>query len=219
MLHLAPDVAVARAFYAEVLPDADVEIEPLPEAALARGAPARWIGAIAVNDVTQIVAKWVARGATQLAPIVRVGGGTFATVRDTGGAVVALTTASIAPQPPMIVWSHLDTRDAETAFGVYTDLFGWHPIESLQRSGAGSVMQFAWKLGGQSVGSYADIGSRPGIRSGWMFHFRVDDLDSAANAVRSCGGAVLADATAPSGARAVVCDDSQGAGFVLSNDP
>ena len=215
MLHRASDVSAARAFYTAVLDDTDIEISQLPEAALARGARAHWLGAIGVDDVAEAVAMWVARGAAQLGAIQRDARGAFATVRDPGGAVIALTTPSSAAHGPTAVWSHLDARNAETTFEVYAALFGWRTTESVELGRARRMRYFAWNDGGPSVGSYAELADRPGIHPGWLFHFAVHDLDSAVDAVRSLGGVVLADADTPSGARVVVCDDAQGSGFAL----
>jgi predicted enzyme related to lactoylglutathione lyase len=225
LLHRARDVAAARTFYAAVLGAGDLEIVPLPESAAARGAPSHWLGAIAVEDVAQAQTQLVARGATQLGPVQTDARGAFAVLRDPGGALVALTTPttstmpSAAPLRPATVWSHLDARDAESTFGVYAALFGWRSTERIELGSAGSMMRFSWEARGRSVGSYADLASRPGLHPHWLFYFLVASLDDAVRAVHAHRGVVLADVVTPNGARVVVCDDPHGGGFALSDDP
>ena len=216
VVHRARDVAAARGFYTAVLGAhaIDMEIVPLPEAAAARGAPAHWLGAIGVDDVARVRDQLVARAAQPLGPIQQDARGAFASLRDAGGAAIALCSpSSTAPRPP-IVWSHLDAHAAEATFATYSALFGWQRTEAIDLGAAGVVQQFAWQAGGPSVGSYADLATRP-HHPMWIFHFRVASLDAAANAVRTHGGVVLAEVTTPDKARVLVCDDPHAGGFAL----
>jgi uncharacterized protein len=219
LIHRARDVAAARAFYTAVLGAADIEIVPLPEAAAARGAPSHWLGAIGVDDIEQTLTQLVARGATPLGPTQRDARGAYATVRDAGGALVALTTPSAVPLSPATLWSHLDAHDAESTFGVYATLFGWRSTERVDLGAEASMTRFAWEAGARSVGSYADVPANSGRHPMWVFHFRVDSLDDAVRAVRGHGGVMFADLKTATGARVVVCDDPHGGGFAISDDP
>jgi predicted enzyme related to lactoylglutathione lyase len=49
----------------------------------------------------------------------------------------------------------------------------------------------------------------------WLFHFGVDSLDRAIDAVRAGGGYVVGPIALPNGERVAVCDDSQGAAFAM----
>jgi predicted enzyme related to lactoylglutathione lyase len=218
--HRARDVLAARAFYGAVLGDAEIAILPLPEPAAARRAPAHWLGAIELDDIEQALVRLLACGATLVGPVQRDARGAFATVRDAGGALLALITPAAAPRRPVaVVWSHLDARDAHATFGVYSALFGWQPTELIDFGHAGRVAAFAWEEGGLSVGSYSDTATRPSVHPQWLYQFRVDDLESAVQAVRAQGGVVLGDVTSPNRGRVVVCDDPQGGAFAIGDGP
>jgi predicted enzyme related to lactoylglutathione lyase len=219
------DAPAARAFYAAVLgEDAPVTVFPLHEQALARGARPHWLGFLEVDDVERAIAAFTARGATQLGPKwVNAAGLEAATVRDPGGAILALakppvstrdsrTTASAGPR---ILWYLLHTADVERAKTNYRELFGWEFKEPLVLNPHGTFHPFAWEAGGPAVGSMTDVADRAGVHPHWLFHFRVADLDRAAAAVRAGGGLVLEPVTLPSGDRLAVCDDAQGAAFTL----
>lgn len=212
------NVAAARAFYAALLGDhgADIEIEPLPEAVAARGAPAHWLGHIGVDDVEAAARAFVERGATRLGPTRPLaGGGEVAIVRDPGGAVVAVATRPPAPAPTSVVWHGLNTTDLARAAACYRDLFGWEITSQLDLGPLGVHQRFTWQSGGADVGSMADIAGRPGVHPHWLFHFHVPALDPALAAVRAAGGLVIAPIELPSGDRIAVCDDPQGAAFAL----
>ncbi|MEZ4428745.1 MAG: hypothetical protein R3A51_13765 [Nannocystaceae bacterium] len=201
IVHRAHDVDAARAFYAAVLgeePAAQLEVVLVPKAAAARGAPAHWLGAIGVDDVDDALAQLCARGATQLGPRCDDGRGVFVTVRDGGGALLALTSTATA-SGPAVAWSHLDARDAAATFAGYAAIFGWRTTGRLDLGPAGEVTRFAWRAGGPSVGSYADVAARPGVHPQWLFHLPVSSLHAAQATVRARGGVVLADVTTPGG--------------------
>src|SRR3954468_24757547 len=89
------DPDAARAFYANVAgidfaTSPELGLWPLHEQARARGAPAHWLGHIAVDDVDREVARFVAEGAERLGPTVRTGdGATYAALRDPLGSVIS----------------------------------------------------------------------------------------------------------------------------------
>lgn len=215
------DVEAARAFYASLLGDvgADLDIEPLPEAAAARGAPAHWLGHIGVDDVEAAARAFVERGATRLGPTRPLAGGEAAIVRDPGGAVVAVATKPSSPTSTSVVWHGLNTTDLERAAACYRELFGWQTTDRLDLGALGVHHRFAWHAGGTNVGSMADIAGRPGVHPHWLYHFRVPALDPALTAVRAAGGVVMSPIELPGGDRIAVCDDAQGAAFALREAP
>jgi predicted enzyme related to lactoylglutathione lyase len=225
-LHLrTTDVDAARAFYAAVLGDAALNIVELHEQAIARGARPHWLGYLDAGDVDRALATFVERGATPLNPkMVRPAGLELeaATLRDPGGAVVALArplgparAREGAKSGVDVVWFVLNTADVERAKASYGELFGWELKPPVDLAGVGVIHPFAWERGGAAVGAMSDIAARPGVHPHWLFHFRVEALEPAMDAVRAGGGLVIGPLTIPGGARIAVCDDPQGAAFAL----
>jgi hypothetical protein len=108
-------IEAAAAFYDVVLGRRGDGIVRLPESAIARGAPAHWLGHIGVGQRggAQAVADgFVARGATRLGP--PVAKGEAVVLRDPGGAVVAVT--DDAPESSAGVrWHQLNTHASSDA--------------------------------------------------------------------------------------------------------
>ncbi|BDG04739.1 VOC family protein [Anaeromyxobacter oryzae] len=210
------DVAAARAFYAAVLGDVEVEIVPLPGEAIARGAPAHWLGHLGVDDVERAASAFVERGAIRLGPTRPTAGGDVAILRDPGGAVVALASAQARlPARAGVTWHVLETTGLDRAAASYCGLFGWRLTERVDLGTLGVVQPFAWEAGGPSVGAMADVAGRPGVHPHWLFFFRVAALEPALLAVRAAGGVVLGPTMLPGGERIAVCEDPQGAAFAL----
>src|SRR5262249_28283422 len=147
----------ARAFYAAVLGPSPLEIVPVPAPAAARGAPSHWLGAIGVDDVTETHRALIARGATALGPITRHDHGSFASLPDAGGALLALCTPPRSAPQPALRWCHLDAHDAARTFAGYSALFGWRAGATHDLGSHGQLTQFAWHEGGEVAGSYRDL--------------------------------------------------------------
>jgi predicted enzyme related to lactoylglutathione lyase len=222
------DAAAARAFYAEALglalPDGmsegtALEAWPLHERARAMGAPAHWLGQLAVDDVDAMASRIVGLGGEPLGPMVQGRDGTpFATLRDPFGAVIGIRKpAGSAPDAP-IVWHQLHTRDAAGAWAMYHELFGWADKETLDVSDvAGGLRLFAWNEAGAVVGAIGNTARLPGVHTHWLFFLPVADVDQAAASVRAHGGTAMAPFVLPSGVRLVGCEDPQGAAFGLAS--
>jgi predicted enzyme related to lactoylglutathione lyase len=219
------DISAARAFYASVLGDGALEMVPLPEPAIARGARPHWLGYLDVADVDRAVAAFCERGATPLGPKwLNAEGREAAVLRDPGGAVVALAQPPAATGAPdqagapggaEVVWYELNTVDVARAQSIYGELFGWEIHPPVDRGRLGIMYPFAWARGGALVGAMRDIAAHPGVHPHWLFHFRVAALAPALSAVRDAGGVVAGTVTLPEHEPIAVCDDSQGAAFAL----
>lgn len=220
------DLAAARTFYKQALglelPDgmaegSDLEAWPLHERAIAAGAPAHWLGQLAVDDVDATLSKLVERGSQALGPVVRGRDGTpFATVRDPFGSVIGVR-ASTAPKISSMAWHQLHTADADGAWALYNELFGWVHEQTIEVPKLeGGLRLFAWRDGNEVVGGVGNTGRWPGVHAHWLFHLPVDDLEAALVRVRAHGGKVLEPFVLPSGMRVVACDDPQGAAFGLA---
>ena len=215
------DANAARTFYAEVLGHGRASIWPLHEQALARGARPHWLGHIGVENAESIAATFVLQGAERLGPT-RSGddGSVFVTLRDPGGAVVALVSPPPVSTPSSIdvVWHVLNTNDAERATARYCEAFGWHLTGRVDRGAEGTFEQFAWDASATSeasAGAIGDVKGRAGVHPHWLFFFEVESLEPAVAAARAHGGLVMEPIALPNGDRGCVCDDPQGAAFGL----
>jgi hypothetical protein len=111
------DLAAARAFYEDVLLrslDPALSIVPLPERARAAGAPAHWLGHLAVPDVEKARERLVALGGEVRGPA----------LRDPYGAMIALDPGPVAPSTA-VAWHQRNTREPERVRELYEDLGGW----------------------------------------------------------------------------------------------
>lgn len=220
-------MAAARAFYAEAIglslpPGASggaaLEAWPLPERALARGAPSHWLGQLAADDVEATLRRLVALGSEALGPTVRGSDGSpFATLRDPFGAVIGVRACAVSARDAPVVWHQLHTRDAEGAWALYRELFGWADKQTLDvPEPAGGYRLFAWDEAGAPVGAVGNTARWPGVHPHWLFHLRVADVDAAAARVRALGGTAMEAVALPDGVRLAACEDPQGAAFGLA---
>jgi predicted enzyme related to lactoylglutathione lyase len=221
------DAVAARAFYADalglMLPDgmaegSALEAWPLHERARAAGAPAHWLGMLAVNDVESTVARMLALGGERLGPTVQAkDGASFATLRDPFGSVIALRAGTQIASASPVAWHQLHTRDADGAWAMYEQLFNWSHEQTLQVSNLeGGYRMFAWQQGGELVGAIGNTARWPGVHTHWLFFMPVRELDAAAARVRALGGKTLEAFTLQSGMRLMACEDPQGAAFGLA---
>lgn len=221
------DPVAARAFYESaiglVLPEGASETSileswPLHERALARGAPPHWLGHIAVDDVEAAVNRLVGLGAERLGPTVNSKDGTsFATLRDPFGSVIAVRKRGESATDSPVVWHQLHSSDAEGAWGLYQELFGWSletTIDVVQP--IGGYRLFAWRTASATVGGMGNTARWPGVHPHWLYYFPVADIDRAAASVRASGGTAMDPFVLPSGMRLVACEDPQRAAFGLA---
>ncbi len=222
------DTGGARAFYTTVFGNAEADVFPLHEQALARGARPHWLGFIEVNDMDGAVSAFVARGAMPLGPRWNRDGLEGVVLRDPGGAVVAVgkPPASTESAPAASVfrtevgWHLLHTTHVDQAKVNYRDLFGWEFKEPIETANHGVFHPFAWSAGGAVVGAMTDVAARSGVHPHWLFAFRVSSWEGSVAAARLSASyiaepAVLSNAALADGNRLAVFDDPQGAAFAL----
>lgn len=219
------DVEGARAFYRGVIgldfstpaECTGLEIWPLHERARALGAPAHWLGQLAVDDVEATATRLEAIGAQRLGPtVVRPDGSTYATLRDPLGGIVAIRGRASAPTQSPVAWHHLHTTDVERSSAIYGEHFGMRVLETLDAPGIeGGVRTFAWGDSDKAVGSIANTARSEGVHPHWLVYFAVPNLDSAIARVLDLGGKALPPVALPDGHRLAGCDDPQGAAFGL----
>jgi uncharacterized protein len=215
------DVAAARDFYAAVLGvnGAQLDVVPLHEAAIAKGARPHWLCFLDVGEVEPAAAAFVQRGATAMGPKwVNPQGLEAAMMRDPGGALLALAKPPAVPRPGgtglRVAWYVLYTPEVETAKKNYAEQFGWHFEVPIQMSGF-TLHPFAWRQGGPVVGALTEIANRPGVHPHWLLQFRVEAFQTGVDAVEQGGGHVANEFALPTGERLAVCEDPQGAAFCL----
>jgi hypothetical protein len=226
------DLNAARAFYADVA-GWQSSAQPglfhvgkhpvgglldLPERARALGAPAHWLGHIAVTDVDASAARLTALGAQVLGPVQQAAkGGRVAVLRDPQGAVVALSSRGDVGSREGIAWHELHTTDHEKAWSTYADLFGWQATEALDLGpGLGHYQMFSWASGDRNVGGMVSSARAPHIHTHWLFYLTVADLDASLAKARSLGGVVLNGPTQVRGGHRIAqLEDPQGAAFGL----
>ncbi len=222
------DVEGARSFYGALLgaraADASLGFAALPENARARGAPAHWLGHVAVLDVEAVADRIVAAGGARLGPPTRRPAGlTRAVLRDPFGAVVAVASrgeAVVAPAEGAVLRHVLNVADPDRAFDLYASTFGWCGRPAAPGGDAGGRRRlFAWTQSGPSVGSVADTARRAGVHPHWLFLFGVDDVERAVGTVRALGGTALPTIRTPDTGAVAVCEDPQGAAFGVCARP
>lgn len=227
------DIERASAFYSDVI-GADIrdergvrtvrlggtlvgEITSLPAQAIARGAPAHWLGHIAVPDLDGIAARFAEHGAERLGPPRHSGAGDrVLTFRDPFGSAVALTTGE-RDVGNGIQWHELHTADRVSSTALYESLFGWQRRDGHETQHVGGLYQtFAWDADSAEQGGVFESLRQAGVHPHWMMYFAVDNLDAAvANAISRGGSSPQAPLLMPYGRRCAQLDDAEGAAFGL----
>jgi predicted enzyme related to lactoylglutathione lyase len=209
----------ARAFYAAVFPKTELEIFPLHEQALARGARPHWLGSLEVADVDAALAAFSKRGATTFGPKWVTPDGTEGTsLLDPDRAVLGLQRPRLRKPPvPDVSWHLLHTPDVERAKSNYRELFGWDFQGPVDHAPHGIFHPFSWEKGGAAVGAVTEL--RSGVHPHWLFFAHVPALEPVVSAARSAGGKLVAKISLPHGENIAIFDDPQGAAFALREGP
>ena len=107
-------------------------------------------------------------------------------------------------------WNELSTPDQADANAFYARVFGWTYPDAMPMGAMGDYMFI--DAAGQGIG--ATMGRSDMQPEGWLFYFRVPDIDAAAVAVAVLGGAVHAGPMeVPGGERVIVASDPRGVSF------
>jgi hypothetical protein len=236
---MTTDMAVARAFYADVVgwsaQDASTPglaytllatagtaisgLMALPEEALKMGATPRWMAYVGVADIEAVVDRIKRLGGAVYVPPTDSNIGRIAVVADpqtaTFGLVEGLRLGQRRPggiyQPGHVGWHELFAADRDRAFSFYRALFGWETVGD--DDPAETYQLFA--AGGETVGG---MYTKPAMVPApfWLCYFDVADLDVALQQVNVGGGRIFeGPVDLPGGdwiARGV---DPQGAVFAL----
>ena len=184
--------------------------------------PPHWEMYLAVPKLEEAVATIEKLGGRSLSGIIEVPTvGRLRTMVDPHGAVFALHEPASPPMnpeaPPELgdaSWHELYTTDAPAAMKFYQEVFGWKPTTDFDMGPLGKYYMFGrgWDLGGM-MNKPKEMANMP---SAWNIYFRVDDVDAAAERIKTHDGQVInGPMDVPGGDRIVNGIDPQGAHFSL----
>ena len=192
----------------------------IPAEAAAHGMRPGWLGYIAVADLdASLAALTSAGGAVHMPPTEVADVGRFAMVADPQGASFYLMMPtgegqSTAFAPGRLghgAWNELHTTDNHAAMAFYGQQFGWAGAGSVDMGPMGAYLMF-----GPDAEAIGGMVSAPGMPPGWMYYFRVDDINAAKGRVEAAGGAILrGPQVVPGGSYILHGRDPQGAMFAL----
>jgi predicted enzyme related to lactoylglutathione lyase len=237
---MTTDVAAAKAFYAKVVgwgaqdastPDlaytlfsagkAPVSgLMELPEDARKMGATPRWMGYVGVNDTDATADRIKRLGGAVYVPPTNSNIGRISVVADPQTAMLALVEGPKPGQqqlaeldePGRVGWHELLAADWEKAFAFYGELFGWQKAEA--ELGQTDAYQL-FSAGGRMIGGMFTKRPVEPVPY-WLYYFNIDDVDAAAERVKSGGGRIFEGPfEVPDGSWIARCIDPQGAIFAL----
>lgn len=197
---------------------------PLREAMHEGGAQPGWVGYVQVDALGPAIADAEAAGARVLLAERRVEGvGPYAMLADPQGApfyVVedrsrrpARAFSKHAPVPGTCAWNELTARDPDAAITFYTGLFGWRQQGEMRMGALGSYRFLVHEdhAVGEAMAANAVTG-----HAGWLFYFRVPDIDAALAGITAGGGTLVhGPGEIPGGDFSLAARDPQGAIFGL----
>ena len=190
---------------------------------LAQGMAPHWTGYVCVDDCDAAAAKVATLGGAVRSPPLDIPGiGRFAVVADPSGAVFAI----MKPTPPpggrpkadlsavgQTGWHELSGADPGTGFDFYAEMFGWTKAEALEMGPMGTYQLFN-NQDGQVGGMMKQPPQAPA--PGWLYYFRVADINAAAAQIAASGGQVMnGPMEVPGGDWVVQAMDPQSAMFAV----
>jgi hypothetical protein len=206
--HMSGDAAAASGFYKDLL---GWEIEvwkpgemdyPMIKAGDAQhggfgpaqgGAPAHWLGHVAVEEVDDAAAKTEAAGGTIVAPAMDIPEvGRMVVVADPQGAVLSLFTPADSNWKPaggVFVWDELMTTDVEGAKAFYGEVVGWESRE--MDMGNGFVYTLFSSGGEDRAGCLPLPPQAEGTPPVWLTYLGVEDVDATVEKAKSLGTATV----------------------------
>ena len=117
--------------------------------------------------------------------------------------------------PGTFSWVDLMARDAATARGFYTELFGWDVVEKADAQG-GIYTEF--HLRGVPVAGMGEMNAEmqaSGMPPVWNSYVAVDDCDASLQRATELGGQIIVPGTDIEPGRFGIVADSQGAVLTL----
>lgn len=204
--HMSDDVEKARSFYNELL-GWETEVWKPGEmnypmivangqmhggfGPAQGGAPAHWLGHVAVESVDDAAARAEAAGGTLLgAPMDIPEVGRMAVIGDPQGAVFSTYTPAgeWTPAEGVFVWDELQTTDVESAKAFYGEVVGW--TASDMDMGEGRTYTIFESGEAQRAGCMT---LPPGVEAPphWLAYLGTEDVDASAAKAEKLGGTKL----------------------------
>lgn len=194
---------------------------PLPEEAIAGGAPTHWIAYIGTPDVDGTVKQAERLGATVFVPPTDVPTvGRFAILADPHGAVFAVFTPSedepeepAANAPGAFSWHELQAGSLDEAFDFYSALFEWKKTDAFDMGALGTYQMY-----GTGETTYGGMFRKPDEMplASWLHYITVADIEATVAKVKAKGGKVTrGPMDVPNGDLVAQCFDPQGGAFAL----
>ena len=186
-----------------------------------QGGP-HWLAYISTPDIEQTVKQTVDLGGKTIVPPTKIPTvGTYAILNDPHGATfAAFLPESEAPghdgeaQLREFSWHELATHDYPAAFRFYERLFGLEKTSAMDMGPSGVYQMFG--RNGVVLGGMFNSSPQMPAPPGWLHYVLVDDLNRAAEAVKSAGGQVVnGPMEVPGGDWIAQCVDPQGAMFAV----
>jgi hypothetical protein len=195
----------------------------LPAEARKMGATPRWMGYVDVSDVDATADRIKRLGGAVYVPATDSNIGRISVVADpqttTFGLIKGLKPGSRGQndlgKPGCVGWHELLAADWRKALAFYGEVFGWQkagvdvdPVDTYQ----------LFSADGQTIGGMFTKRPEDPLPF-WLFYFNVDDIDAAAERVKTGGGQVFkGPLELPSGGWIARCRDPQGGAFALQGD-
>lgn len=188
------------------------------------GAMPAWVGYVAIDDLDVARAAVRAGGGRILMEEIEIAGvGPCALAADPEGTPFYLIedrsgrpSNAFAKHAPMLgtcAWNELSAGDPDRQIAFYTRLTGWRQEGDMPMGELGTYRFL--QHGDHAVGAVMPR-SEAFPFSGWVFYFRVADIDAGAEAVQAGGGTLVQEPTEiPGGEYALVARDPQDALFGL----
>jgi predicted enzyme related to lactoylglutathione lyase len=229
-----PDAQASKDFYAGLF-GWDFEDNPIPDGGVyvmarigGRAAAAMfetserhpaWASYVTVDDLDGTTARARELGANVLAePFDVMDVGRMSTIQDPTGAVLCLWEpktsigAEIVNGPDALSLNQLNTSDPEAAERFYGELLGWR-FDSV---GTEETPYWGIFRGDALNGGMMPLPAGAPMPSRWLVYFGSEDVDAAAEQIRSAGGTLMIEPmNVPPSGRILVAQDPQGAVFAL----
>jgi predicted enzyme related to lactoylglutathione lyase len=156
----------------------------------AQGAPAHWLGHVAVDDVDAAAGRVEEAGGSVLAPPMDIPGvGRMVVVADPQGAAVSLyaSEGEWTPSEGLFVWDELLTTDVEDAARFYGEVVGW---TAEGRDMGDGVLYTLLNSGGENRAGAFTLPEGSEAPPHWLTYLGTDDVDATAARAAELGATV-----------------------------
>jgi predicted enzyme related to lactoylglutathione lyase len=188
------------------------------------GHPSHFIGYVACDDVDDVAARVPGLGGAVAFPPMDIPGvGRLAVLSDPMGAPFsAMTSLPGTPRAPEtdvpvggVAWSEIASRAPLRTGEFYARLFGW----TLRAPASAGMADYTVLMHGDTMVAGLSDAPNADAPAGWLFYFRVADIDAATARVPQLGGAMMTGImTIANDCRFAIATEPTGATFALVQD-